>query len=222
MQFRADKRFSSGYTLQGTYTWAKTMEANGFLNEMDANPYYQIADYDVAHRISISGIYELPFGKGRAFAANAPRWAELIIGGWQVQAIWSWQTGTPMSWGNIINYGDFKDVPLRSGERTIDRYFDTSNFEKSTAKALSYNLRTLPNRFSGLRNPGMNNWDMSVLKNTKLTEKVNIQIRAETLNTLNHPMFNGPNTDPYNTAFGTITSSRGYARRAQVGLKAIW
>lgn len=222
LQFRADKRFSSGYTLQGTYTWAKTMEANGFLNEMDANPYYQIADYDVAHRISMSGIYELPFGKGRAFAANAPRWAELVIGGWQVQAIWSWQTGTPMAWGNIINYGDFKNVPLSSGEQTIDRYFNTSSFERSTTKALSYNLRTLPNRFSGLRNPGMNNWDMSVLKNTKVTEKVNIQIRAETLNTMNHPMFNGPNTDPYNTAFGMITSSRGYARRVQLGLKAIW
>jgi hypothetical protein len=223
LQMRADKRFSHGYTLQGTYTWAKTMEASSFLNEMDDNPYYQIADYDVAHRISLSGIYELPFGKGRQFVSTAPALVNYLIGGWQVQAIWSWQTGTPLgAWGNIINYGDWKNTPLPSDQQTIDRWFDTSTFEKSTLKALSYNLRTLPQRFSGLRAPGINNWDMSVLKNTWVGEKVNLQIRAETLNTLNHPMFNAPNLDPYNTAFGKIVSSRGYARRVQLGLKAIW
>ncbi len=222
LQMRADKRFTRGYTLQGTYTWAKTMEANGFLNEMDKDPYYQIADYDIPHRISVSGIYELPFGKGRSFGAQAPKWANYVIGGWQVQAIWSWQSGTPLAWGNILFYGDIKDIPKSGDQQTVEQWFNTANFERSTTKALSYNLRTFPNRFSGPRSPGMNNWDMSILKNTNITERVNLQIRAETLNTLNHPMFNGPNTDPVNTAFGQITTSRGYARRVQLGLKAIW
>ncbi len=222
LQMRADKRFSHGYTLQATYTWAKTMAASGFLNEMDPEPYYQIADFDIPHRISLSGIYELPFGKGRSIGPSAPKWANYMIGGWQVQAIWSWQTGTPLGWGNIIYYGDIKNIPLSGDQQTIYRWFNTDNFERNTAKALSYNLRTWPNRFAAPRNPGINNWDMSILKNTNITERVNLQIRAETLNTLNHPMFNGPNTDPYNTAFGQITTSRGYARRVQLGLKAIW
>lgn len=222
LQTRVDKRFSHGYTIQGTYTWAKTMEASGFLNEMDTDPYYQIADYDIPHRISVSGIYELPFGKGRPFWGQAPYAANLIVGGWQVQAIWSWQTGTPLGWGNVIFTGNVKDIPKSGGTQTVEQWFNTANFERSNARALSYNRRTFPNRFSGPRAPGMNNWDMSVLKNTQITERVNLQLRAETLNTLNHPMFNAPNTDPYNTAFGTIVASRGYARRVQLGVKAIW
>jgi hypothetical protein len=222
LQTRVDKRFSHGYTIQGTYTWAKTMEASSFLNEMDTDPYYQIADYDIPHRISISGIYELPFGKGRTFWGQAPYAANLLVGGWQVQAIWSWQTGTPLGWGNIIYYGNIKDIPKSGGTQTVEQWFNTANFERTKSKELSYNLRTWPNRFSGPRAPGMNNWDMSILKNTQITERLNLQLRAETLNTLNHPMFNAPNTDPYNTAFGTIVSSRGYARRVQLGVKAIW
>ena len=144
LQMRADKRFTRGYTLQGTYTWAKTMEANGFLNEMDKDPYYQIADYDIPHRISVSGIYELPFGKGRSFGAQAPKWANYVIGGWQVQAIWSWQSGTPLAWGNILFYGDIKDIPKSGDQQTVEQWFNTANFERSTTKALLLQFAHVP------------------------------------------------------------------------------
>ncbi len=79
-----------------------------------------------------------------------------------------------------------------------------------------------PLRFSGIRGPNMNNWDMSLLKNTKIGDKVNAQFRGEFLNTMNHPTFANPNLTTTSSAFGTITAIRGYQRRVQLGIKAIF
>ena len=68
----------------------------------------------------------------------------------------------------------------------------------------------------------MDNWDLSIIKNTRINEKMNVQIRGEFLNAMNTPFFNVPNTDQYSTAFGTITSTLGYARRIQLGIKLIY
>ncbi len=223
LQTKFDKRFSNGYTLQATWTWAKTMEASGFLNDADPAPYRQISDVDIPHRFSASGIWELPVGRGRALLTNASGFANALVGGWQVQGIYSYQMGQPLGWGNVIFTGDIKNIPLSRGERTVERWINTSaGFERDTRRALSFNLRTWPNRFAGIRGPGMNNWDASVLKNTKIGERFNVQIRGEFLNAWNHPMFNGPNLDPYNTAFGQITTTRGYQRRVQLGAKLIF
>ncbi|MEK7751862.1 MAG: hypothetical protein AAB654_08095, partial [Acidobacteriota bacterium] len=92
----------------------------------------------------------------------------------------------------------------------------------SNTKALVSNVRVAPLRFSGIRSPGPVNWDLSILKNTRINEKMNVQIRGEFLNATNTPFFNVPNTDQYNTAFGTITATRGYARRVQLGIKLIY
>ena len=221
LQTRIDQRFSRGYTVQATYTWSKTMEAGGFLNEMDRDPYYQIADYDIPHRISLSGIYELPFGKGRSFWSQAPRLANYVVGGWQVQAIWSWQTGTPLAWGNVINYGNIKNIPLSGSQQTIDRWFNTADFGEHNQGAVL--------QPAYLPQPVCHSAQSRHEQLGHVHSEEHASHRAdqypdprETLNTLNHAMFNGPNTDPYNTAFGAITTSRGYARRVQLGLKAIW
>jgi hypothetical protein len=65
----------------------------------------------------------------------------------------------------------------------------------------------------------MNNWDISFLKNTSVTERFKVQFRAEFLNALNHVTFNNPDTSPTSTAFGTVNSEKTFARRIQLGLK---
>jgi hypothetical protein len=224
LQVRAEKRFSEGYTIGMTYSWSKLMEAVSYLNAMDLMPYESIAAADVPHRLSMSGIYELPFGRGRKFLANAPRLASALVAGWQLSVIYLLQSGQPLSFGNIVFQGDIHNVSLPAGERSVDRWFNTeAGFLRDSSRALDMNVRTFPLRFSGIRGPGANNWDISLLKNSKLRERVTVQLRGEFLNAMNRPWFQSPNTDPYNAGnFGRITGEYGYPRRIQLGLKLIY
>ena len=70
-QVALQKRFSKGYTLGLSYTYSHWMQATEYLNPGDAEPTKMISDLDVPHRLSLSGIFELPFGKGRRFASDA-------------------------------------------------------------------------------------------------------------------------------------------------------
>ena len=222
LQLEADRRFSKGFTLQAGYTFSKFMEATSYLNGGDSMPSYTISDQDIPHRFSASFIYELPFGKGRALANSAPKGVNALISGWQVQGIYVRQSGYALGLGNMLFYGDSSKIVLPRGERTVERWFNTADFETNTGKQLVSNVRVAPLRFSGLRGPGMNNWDLSILKNTKVHEKAEVQIRGEFLNATNTPQFDNPNTGQYNTAFGTISATRGYARRIQLGIKLIY
>lgn len=217
-----DKRFSKGFTIQGGYTWAKFMEATGYLNAADPLPNYVISDQDIPHRFNITFIYELPFGRGRRFFTSVPKAVNYAIGGWQVQGIHVRQAGAALGFGNMLLYGTLNDIALPGDQRTVERWFNTSVFERSNSKALVSNVRVAAARFAGIRGPGTVNYDLSVLKNTAITEKVRFEIRGEFLNATNTPIFANPNTDQYNTAFGTITATRGYARRVQLGLKVIY
>jgi len=223
LQAKVEKRFSAGYTFQAAYTWSKFMEATAFLNDGDPVTAKVISDQDFPHRVSVSGIYELPFGKGRRWLANTRSVAGKIVSGWQVQGIYAGQSGQALGFGNAIFTGNLKDVVLPKSQRTVERWFNTAaGFERDTRRALSFNLRTISARFSGIRGDGINNWDLSVLKDTHVNETMKVQFRAEFLNALNHVLFSNPNTDPYNSAFGTITSEKGYPRRIQLGLKFIY
>jgi hypothetical protein len=70
--------------------------------------------------------------------------------------------------------------------------------------------------------PGLNNWDLSMFKNFKMTERFTTQFRWETFNSLNHTQFGSANTNTQSATFGAITSTRVTARRMQLGLKVIW
>jgi hypothetical protein len=221
LQLRVERRFAQGFTVQGAYTWSKFFEATTFLNAADAAPARVVSDQDYPHRLSLSGIYELPFGRGRRFASQASGFVNALAGGWQVQAIYAGQSGQALGFGNFLFYGNLHDIPIAA--TSPERWFNTeAGFERDAAKQLSWNLRTTSVRFTGIRGDGINRFDASVIKNTALTEKTRLQFRAEFLNFCNHVMFANPNTDPTSTAFGAVTSEKGYARRIQLGLKLIF
>ena len=223
LQLRVDRRFAQGFTVQAAYTWSKFMEATGFLNGGDDAPARVISDQDYPHRLSLSGIYELPFGRGRRFGARAPRVVDALAGGWQVQAIYAAQSGQALGFGNFLLNGDLHDIPLPRGERKPERWFNTAaGFERATANQLTWNLRTTSVRFTGVRGDGINRFDFSAIKSTRITEKTRLQIRAEFLNFFNHVLFANPNVDPTSTAFGTVSSEKGYPRRIQLGLKLLF
>ena len=186
---------------------------------------------DVSRRGVVSILYELPFGKG-------PGALNRLVGGWQLNTIGVMQTGTPVvirgASNNLADRPDSTGVSAKLDNPTRDRWFDTTQFVNPALYTYGNVGRVLPD----VRGPGTVNWDLSAIKNTRITERVNLQFRAEAFNFINHvnlglPNTGGPNSSAgsgfipgadgknRNGAFGTITTARD-ARNVQLGLKVIF
>ncbi|HUQ90521.1 MAG TPA: TonB-dependent receptor [Bryobacteraceae bacterium] len=222
LQTRIERRFASGYTFQASYTYSKLMEAMSYLNGADPVPERVISAQDFPHRLTFSGIYELPFGRGKRLLGSASGIAGRMITGWQVQGVYIGQSGQALGFGNAIFQGNLRDIPLPKGQRTVDRWFNTAGFDRNSARQLSLNLRTLNSRFGGVRGDGINTFNLSVIKNTAITEKLRIQFRGEAINAMNHVMFVNPNTNPASSAFGTVADEKSSGRAIQLGLKLLF
>jgi len=216
---KLEKRFSKGYTVVLNYTFSKFIEQTTLLNAADEKPAKVISDQDYPHHVSITAIWELPIGRGRKYWSNLPAAANYIFGGWQFSPIYTYQSGPPLAFGNVILLGDVHDIPLSKSERNIYRWINTSIFLRDNAQQLDRNLRTLSPRFSGVRADAYNFWDASLLKNTKIGETASFEFRFEALNVLNQVTFFGPNTTPNNTAFGQVTAQRNVPRHMQMTLR---
>ncbi len=223
LQMKAEKRFSRGFTLQATYTWSKFMDATAKLNPTDAFPTHVIADLDRPQNLAVSGMYELPVGKGKRFLSGAPGWVNQSLGGWSVQAIYQAQSGPPIGFGDIIFNGNLSDIVLPPSQRTLARWFNTdAGFERGVAQ-LAQNIRTFPLRLTGLRAPGINCWHVSLFKAFRIGERMHFQLRAEGQDALNHPLFSAPNTNPNNTLFGQISNTTVAAQRTiTLGARMSW
>jgi hypothetical protein len=126
------------------------MEAAGFLNDSDPQPEHVISDQDFPHRLTVSGIYDLPFGRGKQWLRGANRLVDAVLGGWQVQAWYEGQSGQALGFGNAIFTGNLHDIVLPKGERNISRWFNTANFERNNSRALANNIRAMSSRFTGV------------------------------------------------------------------------
>lgn len=228
-QFSLNKRMSHGYTVGLSYTWSKWLQATEYLNAGDARPTKMISDQDSPHRLAVSGIYVLPFGKGNAFLSNANGVVDRIVNGWQLQGVYTFQVGFPIGFTTDLFYNG-GDISLPENQRTSARWFNTAAFTNvlnggtTTTAAPTAHLRTLPFRFNDVRRDNINNVDFSLLKNVAINERMRIQIRFELINAFNEPYFPAPAVNPTQTTFGTVAPSNqdNYARRAQFGLKFLF
>jgi hypothetical protein len=222
-QLRVERRFAQGYTLNVSYTFSKLMEKLSLLNPTDTNFERSIARDDFPHRIVVSGIYELPIGKRRHFLSRTSRLLDLLIGGYQVQGIYQYQSGRPFNLGNLAYFGNPALLRANINSSTVgglNRVFDISGFTSPGGDIrLRNNIRTFPSHLSGLRAQPISQVDFSLIKNFNLTERTRMQLRAEFLNATNTPMFGEPNLDPTNANFGRVTSQVNLARNVQIGLR---
>jgi hypothetical protein len=217
---RVERRLSRGFTFQLGYTFSKMMEAVEFLNATDPTPYETISSLDRPHRLSVSGIWEIPVGRRRRFGSNLSGPACFFLSGWQLNAVVIRQAGPALGFGNAIFTGNLADIALPKGERDVDRWFNTdAGFNRNSQQQLASNIRTFPLYLSGVRGDGQSSWDFSLLKNFSITERFIAQFRAEVYNAWNHTNFNSPNTSPANSAFGRITGTAGDSRNWQFALK---
>lgn len=218
LHLKADKRFGKGIQFTAAYQFAKTIQRLNWLNEADMYLEKRIADNDTPHRIVTSGIYELPFGRGKPLRSDAGRALNYVIGGWVVSGVFTWNSGFPLNWGNVIYLGGALDPQPRN----IDRAFDTSRFNTSARDQLARNIRRFSTAFGNLRMEGVNNFDFSAIKNFPIKETVKLQLRCEFFNAFNHPLFGAADVSPTSTTFGMIQSQANQPRRIQTALRVNW
>ena len=219
------------------YTWAKSIDSKsaaagigndvagwqGFLDNSDIRRDRGRSEFDVDHRLVSSFVYELPIGRGKKFGSSLPKIADVVIGGWQVNGIATFQSGFPMTI-SAADVGGLNDtfgtnradlVGTATLTKTLDRWFDTSAFKQPAAGFLGTSGRGI------LRLPGINNWDTGLFKNFKITEQVAFQFRLESFNAFNHTQWGGPVRSVADARFGRVLSTRP-ARINQLGAKIVW
>ena len=176
----------------------------------------------------MSGTWELPFGKGKSFLNSAHGPMQILAGGWQVNGVVTLQGGFPLGIGTASNQtnsfgggsrpnNNGVSANLPDGERTLDRWFNTSVFSQPAPFTFGNTARTLPD----VRTPGLTNVDFSITRNTRITERINTQFRAEFFNAFNHANFGSPGVALGNANFGVISSALD-PRIIQLGLKILF
>jgi len=241
-QVKIERRFTKGYSLLAAYTGSRFTERVFKLNTTDTTYEERLSEFDVPHRVSISGIWELPFGRDRHWASNVGPLANVVVGGWSVQAIGQFQSGRPISFHdrNIYFDGDLGKLKTSYSGDSTQPTFDISGFYFHDAPVqtngvddpvkqrndprirLGNNIRYFPSRIPGLRGQGLNLWDISVVKQIHAGSRLRAQVHVELLNAFNKPVFANPNTDPTNAEFGKVTSQNNLPRDIQLAVKLVF
>jgi len=234
-QLKVTRRFSHGLTFLGSYTISKALEQVSLQNTQDlvlSDPastklVKQPADQiDIPQKFNFTGIYELPFGRGKSHANSIPTALDYVVGGWEL----NWNVTYMKGWA--VNYPNANQVqPGRAAfsHPTIAEWFNTElwndlNTDKRVSPQEPFTLRTYPLRFSDVRLPGYHNWDASVSKYFRITERVRLQFRFEAVNTLNYPWFTAiASVDVTNTQFGRLNPvQNNLPRFLKLGLVLEW
>ncbi|MDQ6699485.1 MAG: TonB-dependent receptor, partial [Acidobacteriota bacterium] len=234
-QFTLERRFSQGLALLGAYTYSHSIDnvplqqGGGADGPVPQDIRYRFLDrgtsgFDIKHRFTESFIYDLPFGKGKRFSFGNDL-ANRILGDWQANGIFTWQTGlpfTPVLATSVSNAGGSRPNRLKSGEtadKKLTHWFDTS-FNVPDAAWATPAQYTYGNAGRNiLRGPHRTNLDFSVFKQFALTERFRLQFRGEFFNIFNHPQFDLPNATIGNPAAGVISSTVGTPRDIQFSLR---
>ena len=211
MQVNVTKRMRSGLYWGVAYTFSKYIEGISYLNANDAKPERVISDADRPHRFVTHGIWDLPIGRGRTLDPGNALFSRLL-GGWQFNWVVTYQTMQALAFSGA------ERVTKSSGNpRTIDQWFDATQFVPQEP----FTLRHTSSRIADLRAPGLKKWDLTLMKKIPVTERVNVDFRAEFYNAWNTTHFGAPNTTVTNASFGRITSilAGGEPREIQLALR---
>ena len=202
--------------------------------------------YNVPQRFVANYVYELPFGPGKQYLGSTTGVAGKLIGGWQVTGITTFAMGQFVSVslpGNWMNVGPFttavpnKVGPTNNPSRTLLNWWNVNSFEypgcapglvpTTPSATVTLAQTNCPTQIHVEGNagrdqievPGLNDWDMGLMKQTQISERVSMQFRAEFFNAWNHAQFSTPSTSYVPTTFGRITSLLITPRQVQLGLK---
>lgn len=230
MQTRLQQRYSHGLSFLVAYTYSNSIDDTGARTRAsDRRTARGPSNFDTRQRVAVSPVYELPFGAGKSFATSGV--AARIFGGWQISPLFQWQTGVPLTptlsgnYSNTAGTTDRPDViadPNKDAPHNAQRWFNTSAFVLRPASGAPGATYSFGNAGTGIiKSPGQTILDVSIVRTFAVSERVNMQFRAEIFNALNHTNFGFPNLIADTPQFGSITTASA-PRQSQFALKIIF
>jgi hypothetical protein len=224
LQVSANRRFARSVEFGASWTWSKAMDyvdgGYGVVNTLAPVRMwnYGLAGFDRTHALKVNGLWDLPKLKWNFMPAKA------VLNGWQFSTITTFQSGAPLGIGfTQVTATDITGTPsisarvvvtgnpvLPKSERTFSRNFNTSVFRPPTVGTFGNAAKTL------VRGPGVNNWDIALVKNFPIRDRLRAQFRSEFYNAFNHTQFSAFNTtarfdasgNQVNGQFGQFTAAR--------------
>lgn len=255
LQIQLNKRFSHGLQFLSNYTFSKTLGniTSAFGDTWGQNwgrpmDYYNLAleksvlEFDQRHVVKIGASYGLPAGRGRKFANNMPLWLEFLAGGWTLQYIGNYSSGTPVNFGATstpnTNFATNRPFLISNGQSLYNSSFNASQFDMTDisnprpnktyfntsmvvdpVKIDRYARGNAARMVNQLRGFALYSDDSSLQKNFVPREGIRIQFRAEFLNMFNRHRLSGFNTSPASPLFGQISGVSDDRRQIQFGIR---
>ncbi len=248
LQFIFKRRIRSGLGYQFGYTLSKSKDnrswdpslstvSTGSVQSASSTPFdlrdrnlnYTWSDFDRRHVFQGTYTYELPFGKGRKFLTGMPSAVNYVVGGWETAGTVLWASGRPFtvysginSVSNVVqSTADCNGCTRNSGSLVLESgrnfWFDANTRSQFSAPAPGSIGNTGRNFFLA---PNYFQWDASLQKQFRITEKVSFHFRVDARNVLNNPAFDNPTAVITSTIFGRINDSvTNNARRIQLSGK---
>jgi Carboxypeptidase regulatory-like domain len=247
LQATLTKRFSGGGTFLANYTWSKfqsnTEASTAFVetstvgaiqdyNNLGAEK--SLSSFDTPQRLVVSYILDLPFGNGKRFLNNSNEVVSHLVSGWNVGGISTFASGFPLALtatantlSNVYGAGTIRPNYVSGCNKSIQTSIVTA--AQQSQSVLNQACFTQPGDTSfgneprvdaGLRAQGIDNWDFSIAKATKIHESVNLEFRTELFNIFNRVQFAAPNTASGGALFGVISSQVNQPRLVQFSLRA--
>jgi hypothetical protein len=236
MASKLTKRFSHGVTALVGYTWSKSIDETSGVRTEDSDSLFSqngnclrcergLSAFDVRQRLVISGLYDLPVGRGRTLDIQN-KFLDAVLGGWQLGSIVTWRSGFPINPTDGINRANTNigvDRPDATGlsqslaNPTAAKWFNTGAFILQPLYSFGNAGR---NTIIG---PAGFYCDFSTHKSFRMPKEGHeLQFRWEAFNVLNHPAWGNPNATLTNPQFGQITSTNGNMRQMQFALKYVF
>lgn len=239
-RLKVSKSFSHGLSFLLSYTGSKQLDnysgienvghiTGGIQNIYNPRAEYAVSSNDISRNLVISGIYDLPFGRGRMFGSHWNRAMDLVLGGWQVNGITMQQNGFPLSPTTQNTSGSGSNVlrpnmtgvdPATHGsmKTRLSKYVNPAAFSQPAP----FTFGNAPRTLSNVRAPGTQNIDFSLFKSFPIPEHMTVQFRAESFNLLNQVVFGSPNMTLTSGQFGVISSQANTPRDIQFALKVLF
>jgi len=210
LQLRLNRRFSNGLQMNASYTFGKAIDYSGY-NLLGLVAKKGLIKFNRQNVFTLSGVYELPFGAGKKMLTSGI--GKALLGGWQVNGLWTWESGLPLSFSassTSLNAPGNSQFPQQVGPVQIvgqegpgTYWFTPSSFANPPAGMIGNVGRNI------LHGPNLFAINASLFRRFNITERFRLEFRAEAFNLTNTPQFDLPDTTLGDAAFGQITTAHG-------------
>lgn len=230
LQAKLRKSVSNGLMFLASYTWSKSMDVqsdpygSGVQDFYDMHPDWGPSNYDIRHMFTLSGVYTLPVGRGKALLSNTHGLVQGVVGNWNVGSIITLRSGLEFncSVGDVANVGGGS----QRCDETGNPYAGPAFQETKTQRLNPASFTSIPYTFGtekrdDLVGPRYSDVDFNIFKNIDLFRESKLQIRGEFFNLFNHTNFGNPNSGIPSPSFGLVTTSY-FPREIQLAAKIIF